>query len=106
MMQYESFNKELERLASINNIDKRLLKYAYEREFKRAQNRLPFYGFRSEILDSLATNDVIVVIGETGSGKTTQVVQYLLESSSWSKKDCLHTAKKVCNCKCSKTGFG
>jgi len=43
------------------------------------RKRLPVYGCRSELLRYVRENSVVVIAGETGSGKTTQIVQYLLE---------------------------
>ncbi|KDD75021.1 hypothetical protein H632_c920p0, partial [Helicosporidium sp. ATCC 50920] len=40
---------------------------------------LPVAAHRSEILRALAAHDVLVLSGETGSGKTTQVPQFLLD---------------------------
>ncbi|PXF40008.1 putative pre-mRNA-splicing factor ATP-dependent RNA helicase DEAH2 [Gracilariopsis chorda] len=40
---------------------------------------LPVYEARREVLDTLADHQVIVLQGETGSGKTTQVPQFLVE---------------------------
>ena len=34
---------------------------------------LPIYKLKNELLDAIADNQILVVIGETGSGKTTQV---------------------------------
>ena len=34
---------------------------------------LPVYGVREELLSVIRENQVVVVVGETGSGKTTQV---------------------------------
>lgn len=39
-----------------------------------ARSSLPISKFKSNILQLLVENDVIVVCGETGCGKTTQVV--------------------------------
>ncbi len=36
---------------------------------------MPIRQFTKDILAAVASNDVIVVIGETGSGKTTQLSQ-------------------------------
>ena len=40
---------------------------------------LPISAFRCEILDKLSKNNVLVVCGETGSGKTTQLPKMALE---------------------------
>jgi ATP-dependent RNA helicase DHX8/PRP22 len=34
---------------------------------------------RNELIDAVLKNRILVVIGETGSGKTTQMTQYLME---------------------------
>lgn len=41
---------------------------------------LPVYKFQSQLLDAVAQNQIVVVEGETGSGKTTQIPQFLVES--------------------------
>ena len=40
---------------------------------------LPIYGCRQELLNVIRDNSVIILVGETGSGKTTQIAQYLHE---------------------------
>lgn len=40
---------------------------------------LPVYSVREELLQMIRENQVVVVVGETGSGKTTQMTQYLME---------------------------
>ncbi|KQK02430.1 hypothetical protein BRADI_2g01360v3 [Brachypodium distachyon] len=46
-------------------------------EFRRS---LPAYKERQSLLDAISRNQVVVVSGETGCGKTTQLPQYILES--------------------------
>ncbi|XP_052179750.1 DExH-box ATP-dependent RNA helicase DExH3-like [Diospyros lotus] len=46
-------------------------------EFRRS---LPAYKERDALLKSISQNQVVVVSGETGCGKTTQLPQYILES--------------------------
>ncbi|PKI60014.1 hypothetical protein CRG98_019602 [Punica granatum] len=46
-------------------------------EFRRS---LPAYKERDALLKAIAENQVVVVSGETGCGKTTQLPQYILES--------------------------
>ncbi|KAI0051080.1 P-loop containing nucleoside triphosphate hydrolase protein [Auriscalpium vulgare] len=47
---------------------------------QRAQ--LPIAQGRDAIVRAVAANDVTIVLGETGSGKTTQIPQYLLEAGT------------------------
>ena len=42
---------------------------------------LPCYQMRAEILARISQNQVLVISGETGCGKTTQVPQYILEEA-------------------------
>lgn len=51
------------------------------RECKRLNSSLPIYSRRREILRLVSCNQVVVLIGETGSGKSTQLVQFLADSS-------------------------
>ncbi|PWZ53253.1 putative pre-mRNA-splicing factor ATP-dependent RNA helicase DEAH5 [Zea mays] len=41
---------------------------------------LPIFRLKKELISAVNDNQVLVVIGETGSGKTTQVTQYLAEA--------------------------
>ena len=43
------------------------------------RQQLPVYQFRKEILQAVENSSVVVVAGETGSGKSTQVPQFILE---------------------------
>ena len=49
---------------------------------------LPVYGYRERLLDTIDSNAVTVVEGETGSGKTTQVPQFLLEDAAERQVGC------------------
>ncbi|KAJ4880660.1 hypothetical protein Rs2_37715 [Raphanus sativus] len=46
---------------------------------------LPIYMLKKELIQAVHDNQVLVVIGETGSGKTTQVTQYLAEAGYTTK---------------------
>ncbi|CAA7264810.1 unnamed protein product [Cyclocybe aegerita] len=41
---------------------------------------LPIFKLRDPLLKAIAEHQVLIVVGDTGSGKTTQMVQYLAES--------------------------
>ena len=48
-------------------------------ELRFFTQRLPIHEYRSRILRAISRSDFLIVVAETGSGKTTQVPQYLLE---------------------------
>ncbi|CAI4045367.1 DEAH-box RNA helicase PRP16 SKDI_11G2940 [Saccharomyces kudriavzevii IFO 1802] len=48
-------------------------------DIKRTREELPVFRCRSQLLSLIRENQVVVIIGETGSGKTTQLAQYLYE---------------------------
>uniref|UniRef100_A0A5B7A9E1 RNA helicase n=1 Tax=Davidia involucrata TaxID=16924 RepID=A0A5B7A9E1_DAVIN len=50
------------------------------RECRRLEDGLPIYAFRREILRQIYSQQITVLIGETGSGKSTQLVQFLADS--------------------------
>ena len=41
---------------------------------------MPIAAHRSAIVDAVTSNDAVILVGETGSGKTTQVPQFLWEA--------------------------
>ncbi|KAL3914226.1 MAG: hypothetical protein SGILL_006188 [Bacillariaceae sp.] len=49
------------------------------KSIKDQRESLPIYRLKKELMAAIANNQVLVVIGETGSGKTTQMTQYLDE---------------------------
>ncbi|GJN33125.1 hypothetical protein PR202_gb21691 [Eleusine coracana subsp. coracana] len=50
------------------------------RECRRLKEGMPIYAYRRRILDHIFSNQVMILIGETGSGKSTQLVQFLADS--------------------------
>ena len=46
---------------------------------------LPIYKLRDQLIQAVNENQILVVIGETGSGKTTQMTQYLAEAGYTSR---------------------
>ncbi|KAK5202175.1 DEAH-box ATP-dependent RNA helicase prp22 [Cryomyces antarcticus] len=46
---------------------------------KDQRESLPVYKFRKQFLEAVGENQLMIVVGDTGSGKTTQLTQYLAE---------------------------
>ncbi|XP_021934035.1 ATP-dependent RNA helicase DHX8 isoform X2 [Zootermopsis nevadensis] len=46
---------------------------------------LPIYKLKDELTKAVTDNQILIVIGETGSGKTTQITQYLAEAGFTSR---------------------
>lgn len=55
------------------------------RSIKEQRGSLPIFRFKDQIIEAVANNQMLVVIGETGSGKTTQMTQYLAEAGYTSR---------------------
>nr|GFC38219.1 pre-mRNA-splicing factor ATP-dependent RNA helicase DEAH7 [Tanacetum cinerariifolium]GFC38253.1 pre-mRNA-splicing factor ATP-dependent RNA helicase DEAH7 [Tanacetum cinerariifolium]GFC39552.1 pre-mRNA-splicing factor ATP-dependent RNA helicase DEAH7 [Tanacetum cinerariifolium] len=53
--------------------------FAKSKSLSQQRQYLPIFSIRDELLQVIRENQVIVVVGETGSGKTTQLTQYLHE---------------------------
>lgn len=47
---------------------------------EEVRKSLPVYKYRDQFLDAMSKHQVLIVVGETGSGKTTQLPQYLHEA--------------------------
>jgi len=52
---------------------------------KEQREGLPIFKLRNDLLQAIHDNQVLIVIGETGSGKTTQITQYLAEAGYTSR---------------------
>ncbi|GFR49972.1 hypothetical protein Agub_g12113, partial [Astrephomene gubernaculifera] len=53
--------------------------FSRNKSLEQQRRSLPVYGVRDDLLQVIRENQVVVVVGETGSGKTTQMTQYLHE---------------------------
>ncbi len=42
------------------------------------KERLPIWKYQQQIIDSIRRNKVTIICGETGSGKSTQIPQFIL----------------------------
>ncbi|KAJ1651081.1 hypothetical protein IWQ61_008270 [Dispira simplex] len=50
------------------------------RSIEQVRKSLPVYSYRQQLLDAIEQFQVLIIEGETGSGKTTQIPQYLYEA--------------------------
>jgi pre-mRNA-splicing factor ATP-dependent RNA helicase DHX38/PRP16 len=53
--------------------------FAKQKSIRQQREFLPIFSVRDELLNVVRENAVVVIVGETGSGKTTQLTQYLME---------------------------
>ncbi len=53
--------------------------FAKSKTIKEQREFLPVFSVREELMSVIGDNRIIVIVGETGSGKTTQLTQYLME---------------------------
>lgn len=58
----------------------------YQQKIAPVRSKLPANGFKKEIMDAVHRHQIIIVSGETGCGKTTQVPQFILDNAIESGK--------------------
>ena len=74
----ESFNSD----ASIASEEKKVVTektLTKHEKILEGRKKLPVYPYRDEFLAAVKDHQVLILVGETGSGKTTQIPQYLHE---------------------------
>lgn len=64
-------------------------------KLRRDQKNLPIFQYRDKIVDLIRLHPVVVVAGDTGCGKSTQVPQYLL-SAGFSHIACTQPRRIAC----------
>ncbi|KAH3725266.1 hypothetical protein DPMN_051100, partial [Dreissena polymorpha] len=69
------------------------IRNALQSELTKVREQLPVYQHKAAILETIRRHSVVLVAGETGSGKSTQVPHFILE-------DCLLTGSESCNIVC------
>ncbi|KAJ1341243.1 hypothetical protein BSLG_004178 [Batrachochytrium salamandrivorans] len=56
---------------------------------KEVRESLPIYAYREQFLQAMENYQSLVIVGETGSGKTTQIPQYLAEAGRYALREFL-----------------
>ncbi|KAH8613982.1 Double stranded RNA binding motifDEAD DEAH box helicase Helicase conserved C terminal domain [Trypanosoma vivax] len=57
----------------------KLVSEEYRAKYAMQRERLRIYDKRDEILEAVGSNQIVIICGTTGCGKTTQVPQYILD---------------------------
>ncbi|XP_068226643.1 probable ATP-dependent RNA helicase DHX34 [Palaemon carinicauda] len=65
------------------------------RKLRESQANLPIAAYRQEIVSAVKENSVVIIAGDTGCGKSTQVPQYLL-SAGFSNIACTQPRRIAC----------
>ncbi|KAL9654985.1 hypothetical protein ABK040_008773 [Willaertia magna] len=61
----------------------------YKLSINEQRKKLPIYNYRNSILYLIEKYQVLIIVGETASGKTTQIPQYLYEAGWCSLGQCI-----------------
>ncbi len=81
-----------------------LLQFEKLVKIRRDQQSLPISQFRSQITAAVREHQVVLVAGDTGCGKSTQVPQYLLEAG-FGKIACTQPRRIACISLAKRVGF-
>lgn len=63
-------------------------RYTKSYEIVATHSKLPITTYRDQITNMITKNQVVVIAGDTGSGKTTQVPQYILDDYAVRREPC------------------
>ncbi|PVV03992.1 hypothetical protein BB560_001529, partial [Smittium megazygosporum] len=66
--------------SSKDNRSEGMTNFSRTKTVKEQREFLPAFACRDELMNVIRDNQAVIVVGETGSGKTTQIAQYLVES--------------------------
>lgn len=80
---YVSINENLQREAFYVEVDR-------SPEIQQQRMNLPVFSEEHKIMEAIYHHDCVIICGETGSGKTTQVPQFLYEAGFGNTKSDIH----------------
>lgn len=64
----------------VPEINKKKKALSEQQQLEQQQKALPIYQQREKLIQAMHDNQILIVIGETGSGKSTQLTQYLAKA--------------------------
>lgn len=79
MQHSDGKRRRIDLAPDINRLTGRAYSQRYH-DILSTRRKLPVFDFRQRLLDEVEANQVVVLQGETGSGKTTQVPQFLFQA--------------------------
>ena len=65
-----------------------------KQSMQEVRRSLPIFPYRNDLLAAINDHQILVIEGETGSGKTTQIPQYLFEDVSSEANNCTTLTEK------------
>jgi pre-mRNA-splicing factor ATP-dependent RNA helicase DHX16 len=92
----DTFEEERRRLVDIRKAEEETRQKA-RKQINEQRKSLPVYEHKEALLESIAENQIVIVQGETGCGKTTQIPQYLHEAG-YTKTERKHGETKMVGC--------
>lgn len=57
-------------------------------EIKQVDQHHPTFGYHDSIMEAIRKNQVVLICGETGCGKSTQIPQYIMNDCTVRKQNC------------------
>ena len=64
---------------NFTNVPELKIKEETKDDIQKEREQLPIYEFKDQIVDMVSKNLFCIITGETGSGKSTQIAQYLID---------------------------
>ncbi|XP_076377020.1 3'-5' RNA helicase YTHDC2 [Megalopta genalis] len=83
-----SVNTNTKAMGRLNNSVPQVPQLKTNLDVLNFRKSLPIFSVREDILNALNTNDVVIIGGETGCGKTTQIPQFILENCQQRHQPC------------------
>jgi pre-mRNA-splicing factor ATP-dependent RNA helicase DHX16 len=78
--QIEEAENRGKRLPTINSRLSSTDLHSTAKTIEETRKSLPIYAYRDQLIEAIAEHQTLIVVAETGSGKTTQLPQYLHEA--------------------------